>query len=59
MNNTSKADWARIDAMADVDIDRSDILLMVITIKLENLKNLIDQGFQLLGCLVLMRNNYT
>jgi hypothetical protein len=25
MNNTSKTDWARIDAMADDDIDTSDI----------------------------------
>ncbi|MBF2099056.1 MAG: hypothetical protein IGQ88_11870 [Gloeomargaritaceae cyanobacterium C42_A2020_066] len=25
MNNTSKTDWARIDAMADGDIDTSDI----------------------------------
>ncbi|MEP0998686.1 BrnA antitoxin family protein [Leptolyngbya sp. SLC-A1] len=25
MNNTSKTDWARIDAMTDEDIDTSDI----------------------------------
>jgi uncharacterized protein (DUF4415 family) len=25
MNNTSKTDWARIDAMSDEDIDTSDI----------------------------------
>lgn len=25
MNNTSKTDWARIDAMTDHDIDTSDI----------------------------------
>jgi hypothetical protein len=25
MNNTSKTDWARIDAMTDDDIDTSDI----------------------------------
>ena len=26
MNNTSKTDWARIDAMSDDEIDTSDIL---------------------------------
>lgn len=25
MNNTSKTDWARIDAMSDEEIDTSDI----------------------------------
>jgi hypothetical protein len=25
MNNTSRTDWARIDAMSDADIDTSDI----------------------------------
>lgn len=28
MNNTSKTDWARIDAMGDDDIDTSDISLL-------------------------------